>query len=1600
MEYSSSKKVRLPGISFDFDNSDNSEDDVDSCCSSNSMENINNGMHEKDNVNTTEDYHREGRANIIEEMKSMGFQGATTILSSSSTIPCNTISIQQQQQHSHPTEMASDNNNSQTQTPSKQSLTNPPSSSSNKQPRSASKPRDKSKISPTTQKLHTTANNLVINTPNTTLDKVDNAVYSAIESVNSVKKSLTPFKNISLAGVGSSNNSSDSSSNNNNNIMNRDKKEEKGEQTMILDAAADYLYRMENQYNLFTPDTTDTDNNDEGDEELLVEVENGNEELADDNNQDVKVSVEGIVNNWESTSEAEGAQRRTSRRIQDKQIKEVEEKQAEIDNATLAARELRDKLLAAEAAKVEVGAIKAEAQVDTKLQTGLVNPNNNKPPANNKRGKKKKGRGKSTALSMALVVSEDVNTPYKKECIYNLVDDNDKVDDAGDEEVNGVKKAEGAAGEGGDKDEVGKVVSSPTLARKEVEGGIVNSPVVDIVDDDEGAASNTEEDAPTEEYNYPIPSSSNNDTASYTSGKPNFLTSQEETNNNNPSSNTNNRGHPNNLSSAGSSHLNNSSHPNSSNNNNEPTDDMTQYLQDESFYIGKDDGFLSSQSVGSSDISETASEADSADIVSREENGDGDTVVQDGGDVNNEEEGWDEEWGDSNLEEDDNNTELSNMVEQSLNDGINLSTLIKESAKMIADEDPNHYAENREVYDMILQTNSSSNRDRGGFDSSANSLSPSIDNVVQLLNTSTNDELNHQSSDNTVDEDVAVELPIKEEAAVTPPSNQTVPNSTTSQQQQHDFVPTALKNIVSKQEDELSNLLLSIDNIQSTPGRIAQMLQNEEDIDEGLVGIVDMSNVSSARGGGMNGVLRSGGGGLSPVKKRLIMDNGGTPMEKKLEPLVEEVKEEVESPLVVEKEEVEHSSPDVEVESRVLTTPASLPQSPAADTSIPPTSVDVSAIAMELNQSSVTASTPQGPPEPVASPPVRSPWLSFLSNNSPTDNNNSQTQSPEQQKGDEEEEDASTSQQSEPIEDAAAEMPNQAVEDSVPKEDESSDDDEYQQSNVEYTTALAIPLEGGDIAQESNATTEDEEEDFIPESMKMLFQDADSALQNAMPTLSPVPPAKGRQGAKLEGANDKEDTVFTELSLEMEEDAARRLAMEMINTEQAKLDRLENERRLESEKKEAARQAECDRLERERLEQERLAAAAEEEEARRLEAAEKLAAQQEAERQAKLADEARLKAEEDERLERERLAEIEKLDKIRIEQQLAEEARLEAERLAEVERQQALLAEQKRQKEEEEAKRMAEQAELDRLGKERLESERVEKERLEEEARQVEIERLEKERIEQERVLAEQQAAEDARLKAKDQERLAAEEAALFQYRLEEGIEQKILANQRATEELERSRDTLIADAAAKFEAQRLEEAARKATSMNHDNNNGHPTSSTSISSNNNNNTSITSNNNVSITATNDDTFDTAMCSFSGIEKALDNEFFDANDKADALGSTMEDEQVGDNDEEKMNEEEVNDSSTDIDILDRVGQYMNKVADMDVSVEKSSSGDCPTSDEPEDQPTTMDGDNSTPSGALDESILNESMFMPSKSLLLDTLPLLFLITILISPSTV
>ena len=293
MEYSSSKKVRLPGISFDFDNSDNSDE---SCCSShNQQENNTTIEQENDNTNTVE----QKRADIIEEMKSMGFQGASTILSSSTTLSNNALQ-QQQQQHSQPTEMETDINSQST--PSKRTLTNTPSSNF-KQSRSTSKPR--TKVSPTTSKLHTTANNLVSNTPNTTLDKVDNAVYSVIDSVNSVKKSirrsLSPWK-----GRSDSDNNTKESGN-----------EERGEQTMILDAAADYLYRMENQYN----DLLSNPDNEDGIVQIAARNWEPVENVADNNDEELVNSSGGAgerINN-----EVEGIQRR-SRRIQDKQIKNLD----------------------------------------------------------------------------------------------------------------------------------------------------------------------------------------------------------------------------------------------------------------------------------------------------------------------------------------------------------------------------------------------------------------------------------------------------------------------------------------------------------------------------------------------------------------------------------------------------------------------------------------------------------------------------------------------------------------------------------------------------------------------------------------------------------------------------------------------------------------------------------------------------------------------------------------------------------------------------------------------------------------------------------------------------------------------------------------------------------------------------------------------------------------------------------------------------------------------------------------------------------------------------------------------------------------------------
>ena len=1023
-------------------------------------------------------------------------------------------------------------------------------------------------------------------------------------------------------------------------------------------------------------------------------------------------------------------------------------------------------------------------------------------------------------------------------------------------------------------------------------------------------------------------------------------------------------------------------------------------LENESLYIGKEEGFSPSKSVLSSNISETASEADDEEGVLIEGNNDDrdlDDSLNGGGN------GWDDGWGDDDPMLDDD-------ARQS-----NVEDTVDTATGIVGEED----AKSRRKLNVS---------------------SPPTQNVSNV-NGGNNESTSSVPSEETIETTTPTKqlLPIDIASTKTPPppsSNKArqqqppPPNSVHStNSSQHDYIPSSLKQILSEQEDELSQLLTSIDALSSTPARIAKDVTdgmlNEDDLDEGLVDVVDMRNVSGGLRYGV-GSSRGGsttpGGGLSPVKKRLVMDNNtgidgsSTPMmDRKLEPLAEYEEEEdvvdkqnddVANDAVTEEANLSRETADVGAEKKLPSAPASaasLPQSPAADkTTLPPTDalemkLPSTVDATELNESTTakdaTSTPPLQRPEPVTSPPIKSPWLSWLSssNSSPTANNNSlQTPSPQQQHQQEVEkeivsrllhpndetandEKATVVLQSSSDETATAtpkcqveeakllspskdkvgdeeQVTNVPVEPSLEtfaatppattyQEDKDAKDGKQQLEDVMLTTSKSaednmVSLPDG---QAEDNDSVDLEEDGIPDSIQQLFRDADSQLQNVL--MSPVPTTSTTEHHDADGVGtfcedyiQPDSSEALPLSSEEEGEERRRLAEAAA---QAELDRLEEERILEHERTVAKQQQleEDARLEAERIEQERL------EEAERVE-------------------QQREKEEEDKRAEAKRA----EAERVRLIAERIEEERLEAERV-----------EQQRRKEEEDARLLAE-------------------------AKRADAERANKERLERERLDAEQKRAlEESRQKEEETRLLAKAEC----------VEKETTA-------------------AAELPEHNVADSFSSTI-------NGDKTSHDMRD------------------MSNDDTFDTAMCSLGGIEKALDH-FFDANDEVDDVGTKMDTGQGENNGgdvvselNESNNIQHVNNHTPnedlsksfeynnvmeaveekkvdgDIDILDRVGSYMNKISggctmqddansmDVEKSVGVAPVEDkcSPSNDEempvesqpPEDDAVipTINGDDSRPStgsasteqaisGVLDESMMNESMFMPSESLLLMLYP--------------
>ena len=380
-------------------------------------------------------------------------------------------------------------------------------------------------------------------------------------------------------------------------------------------------------------------------------------------------------------------------------------------------------------------------------------------------------------------------------------------------------------------------------------------------------------------------------------------------------------------------------------------------------------------------------------------------------------------------------------------------------------------------------------------------------------------ELIVESAKMIVEDDGTADMPQDEEqeSVHTPPTQPFIKqqpqqppesvHSTASSQYDEYIPPISIKEIFNQQEDELTELLGSIDALSSTPARIEKNVNDglfdEDDIDEGLVDVVDMRNVSSSglRRYGSSSGNRSG---LSPVKKILALDGGCTLMEKKLTPLVEE------EIVVGEKDAADVSIACPSPETNVV----KMPQTTSPDDECK-VSDNESATNEPSSTTSAFALTPQGPPEPVSSPPIKSPWLSWTSSsaniNSPANNNSSSMhQSAEKDLPQSPQPDIivvnSNVKDTTTAPAATGLVTSQSEEDYM-----DSDEDGFgeQLSNTidlapsESTKALAITFAGGDIAHDVSAGAAEETSDYVPDSIQQLFRDADSLLQNAL-TMSPL----------------------------------------------------------------------------------------------------------------------------------------------------------------------------------------------------------------------------------------------------------------------------------------------------------------------------------------------------------------------------------------------------------------------------------------------------------------------------------------------------------------
>ena len=415
-------------------------------------------------------------------------------------------------------------------------------------------------------------------------------------------------------------------------------------------------------------------------------------------------------------------------------------------------------------------------------------------------------------------------------------------------------------------------------------------------------------------------------------------------------------------------------------NNSYDTEGEDEGLANQSYYIGNTEGFCSSESVAESSISETASEDEGGDSFER---------------------------GVTREEEDNKSCSLDLAgVEQLMNLDDTLPSRVQLLERSNSDVDLDGMSQvmdldqtlplDDDCIDAVVEHDSVT-RDDGLFDDKTDPLSNEV-----VLPLDENKEKVDAVAQPSFDDGTCQDDSLLHEIVHTV---QDEASFSETEEDDDDFVPSALKEMISQQESHLSSLLGSISNMESTPGRIKRLeasLMGDEDEDAGLNEFVDMTNVEM---------------GLTPVKRRLElvveeesesessrMKLTAAPSDLDLEPDLQVCEQQAEKiPTATSsydkdpgelEEEATTSSPSLELEAEdeeklsiqidgveentiSSTAPSNHqldPETEEAATDSPPS--------LELDVDEEDIASPQESSVSVEVP-CKSPWLSFLSQQSP-----------------------------------------------------------------------------------------------------------------------------------------------------------------------------------------------------------------------------------------------------------------------------------------------------------------------------------------------------------------------------------------------------------------------------------------------------------------------------------------------------------------------------------------------------------------------------------------------------------------------------------------